>query len=165
MSIIFKCLHCQQWFTKNPRVKGKQKYCGSKECQQVRKNAWEQRKLKTDPAYKSKRQADKKRWYSKYSGDKYQSEYRKNNPEYCKKNREKQILRNQKRQILSIAAKIVKTDTLPLERAVAQDLYVLVPYKKATEKTDTKKIVKTDTLIVQMVAAQHLAGDILSDSS
>ena len=165
MSKIFKCLHCQQWFTKNPRLKGTQWYCGSKECQQARKNTWEQEELKKDPTYKSKRQAAKRKWYYSNSGDKYQSEYRKTHPEYCKENRGKQILRNQKRQILSIAPKIVKTDTLPLESAVTQDLYILVPYKKVSEKTDTKKIVKTDALIVQMVAAQHIAGDFLSDSS
>ena len=165
MSIIFKCLHCQQWFTKNPRVKGKQKYCGSKECQQVRKNVWEQRKLKKDPAYKAKRQAAKRKWYNNYTGDKYQSEYRKTRPEYCKENREKQILRNQKRQILSIAPKIVKTDTLPLEKAVTQDLYMLVPYKKVAEKTDAKKIVKTDALLVQMLDVSEYRGSLLTNSS
>ena len=165
MSKKFKCYHCQRWCTKNPRIKGKQKYCGAKECQQARKDLWEQEKLQNDPAYKVRRQAAKRRWYSKYPGYKYQSKYRKTHPEYCKENREKQILRNQKRQILEIVPKIVKTDTLSLKRAVSQDLYVLVPYKKAAEKTDAKKIVKTDALIVQMVATQQLAGDFLSDSS
>ena len=165
MSKKFKCYHCQRWCPKNPRLKGKQKYCGAKECQQARKNSWERRRLKKDPVYKAKRKTDKKRWYSQYPGHKYQSEYRKSHPEYCKGNREKQILRNQKRQILEIIPKIVKTDTLSLKRAVSQGLYVLIPYKKAAEKTDAKKIVKTDALIVQMIATQQLAGDFLSDSS
>lgn len=165
MSKTYKCHHCHGRYPKNPRLKGNQSYCNSKECQQERKNVWEREKLKNDTNYKSKRQAAKRKWYYNYSGDKYQSEYRKSHPKYCENNREKQVLRNQKRQILTTQPKIVKTDTLSPESTGLQGLYVLLPYKKAVEKTDAKKIVKTDTLIVQILAASEFRGDFLSDSS
>lgn len=165
MSKTFKCHHCHNWHKKNPRLKGVQKYCGSRECQQERKNSWEREKLKNDSTYKSKRQADKKMWYLKYPGDKYQSEYRKSHPDYCKDNRKKQVSRNEKRKITTTAQKIVKTDALTSKSVVAQELYVLVPYKNAAEKTDAKMIVKTDALIVQIVAASGLGNNFLQDSS
>ena len=165
MSKIFKCHHCHKWHKKNPRLKEVQKYCGSRECQQERKNTWERDRLKNDSTYKSKRQTDKKRWYLKYPGDKYQSEYRKSHSKYFEENQEKQVSRNENRKITTTAQKIVKTDALTSESIVAQELYVLIPYKKAVEKTDAKMIVKTDSLIVQILAASGLGNNFLPDSS
>lgn len=161
MSKTFKCLHCHQWYPKNPCLKTNQSYCGMKKCQQVRKNTWERKKLQNDATYKAKRQADKKKWYSKYPGDKYQSEYRNSHPEYCKDNREKQVSHNQKRKILTTPPTIVKTDALSPESVAPQGLYILFPYKKP----DAKKIVKTDALIVQIVAASELGNNFLQNSS
>ena len=164
MSKTFICLCCGGRHNKNPRLKIVQRYCGSKRCQQQRKNLWEKERLR-DPKYKTKRQASKRRWYLNYPGNKYQSEYRESHPDYCKENRRQQVFRNENRKITTSAPKIVKTDTLTSESVAPQGYYVLLPYEKAVEKTDAKKIVKTDTLIVQIVARTGFAGDLLPNSS
>jgi len=160
MSKKFKCHHCGQQIVGNPRIKSGQKYCGAKACQQARKNAWERKKCKTDATYKAKRASSKRNWYSKYPGDKYQSEYRRSHPDYCEKNRQNQHGHKQKRSNRTSEATIVKTDTSPLESVDTQGLYALIPYKGA----DGKKIVKTDALIVQMVDIQSVGCNFLSKS-
>lgn len=162
MSRYFRCRHCLRWCKRNPRIKSGQKYCGSRECQQARKNKWEQDKLRGDPDYKSKRQASKRKWYLGSPGHGYQKGYRESHPGYCEENRRKQILRNQKRQLLVSPPKIVNTDALTSESVVPQGLYKLLPY---LEKTDTKKIVKTDALIVQIVAGPGFGDVSMSNTS
>ena len=90
------CQHCHRRLKKNPRLKGKQRYCGSPSCQQARKNKWERKKLKADAHYKARRLAYREQWYSRYPGDKYQSTYRQAHPEYMVGNREKQRKRGKK---------------------------------------------------------------------
>jgi len=161
MSNTFICRHCRLRQRKNPRLKGPQHYCNAKACQQARKNKWEREKLQKDPVYRAKRLEDKKRWYNKHPGDKYQSAYRETHPLYCETNLAKQGSRNQKRILSHPAEKIVKTDTLTRESLTRQGLYILLPCKNP----DAKKIVKTDALIVQMLGVSEIAGDFLQDSS
>jgi hypothetical protein len=127
----------------------------------VRKNTWERKKLCDDVRYKSRRQAAKKRWYSKKPGDKYQSEYRKSHPDYCTNNRKNQVKYRQKQQLLAREAKVVKTDTLIHESSSPQELYMLLPYKI---NTDALKVVKIDALIVRMVATQGAVRNFLVNS-
>ncbi|MCK5784826.1 MAG: hypothetical protein KAH06_10280 [Desulfobacterales bacterium] len=118
-----------------------------------------------NPDYKVRRQVSNRKWRDKYLGHKYQKEYRGSHPDYCKENRRQQVSRNANRQTPAIPPKIVKTDALISESVAPQGLYVLLPYKKAVEKTDTKKIVKTDALIVQIVAGTGFTGDLFPNSS
>lgn len=148
MSKSFRCCHCQNKFAKNPRLKTRQRYCNSKSCQQARKNQWEREKLNIDATYKAKRQAAKRKWYSNYPGDQYQSAYRKTHDNYRVANREKQRKRNQRRSLIPLGQKIVKTDALKPQKADTQGLYLLSPYGKK----DVGKIVKTDAFIVQIIA-------------
>jgi len=157
----FRCAHCQGRYKKNSRLKGQQKYCGSKSCQQSRKNKWEREKLKHDKDYRDRRRESKKRWYSRYPGDQYQNVYRHSHPSYLETNRKKQQKRNKSRAIESGSAKIVKTDTLTSTSAVTRGLYILLPY----QKTDAKKIVNTDALIVQLLASGGIEDNFLVDSS
>ena len=160
MSKTFICRQCKKRYHKNPRLKGIQKYCGSAACQQFRKTEWERNKLVEDPVYQSKRQADKKRWYLKYPGYKYQSAYRKFHPSYGEDNRKKQLLRNEKRQISAASTKIVKTDTLIVESFIGGGFYALFPCKNASGE----KIVKTDALIVQLTGIQDNAAIFMNKS-
>jgi hypothetical protein len=160
MTERFRCIHCRGYFVKNPRLKGKQSYCGSKGCQQARKNLWEKNKLGHDPCYKAKRVESQKKGHRKIPRDQYQAAYRVDHPDYCRKNNEKQILRNQKRKPPPVGPKIVNTDTLIQKSIVPQGLYVLIP----CEGTDTKKIVNTDALFVQMYAAQGFDGSFMSNT-
>jgi len=153
---IFTCLHCKGVFIKNPRLKTEQRYCGSKECQQARKNEWELSKLKNDAVYKAKRKAAQERSYSKRAGDKYQSAYRKTHPDYSRENKEKQVSRNRKPKPPPSPPKIVNTDALIPKGFIPQGLYAFLPY----EDTDTRKIANTDSLLVQLYALPGI-GDYL----
>ncbi|MFA5433267.1 MAG: hypothetical protein WC319_10450 [Candidatus Paceibacterota bacterium] len=142
----FICQHCQRRVKKNPRLKGKQHYCGRTACQQARKDKWERDRLGSDPAYRDKRSGAKKNWYRGYPGDRYQHQYRQEHGDYTKSNRCNQQKRDKKITGKPSVAKIVKTDALSSKNLVPRGLYVLLPY----EKTDGKKIVKTDALIVEL---------------
>lgn len=161
MSDIFTCVHCHGRSKKNPRLKSGQKYCGSPVCQQARKNRWEREKQKHDKDYRDGRREAKKRWYSRYPGDRYQNHYRNTHPDYLESNRGKQQKRNKPHAVESGSPKIVKTDALTSETLSECRLYVLLPYNK----TGAKKIVKTDALIVQLLGTPGLEGDFLLNSS
>jgi len=143
----FICCHCRRRCRKNVRLKGHQRYCGSKSCQQARKNKWEGDRLKRDSTYRLKRCVSKKAWYGKYPGYRYQSSYRSTHPDYVSANRERQRLRaSQDAKISTVEEQIVKTDALCSEILVSKGFYVLMPYKK----TCLGKIVKTDALIIEL---------------
>ena len=108
----FVCHHCKKRYKKNPRLKIVQRYCGSKECQQARKNSWERNKLKTNSDYKQKRKASKSNWYLKRPGYEYQKNYRLSHPSYVSDNRSKQQMRNSNRNQVVHELNIVKTDAL-----------------------------------------------------
>ena len=142
----FVCVHCKSGSEQNPRLKGKQHYCGKEICRQARKNKWERDKLQNNPCYKSKRKASKRKWYGAYPGDRYQASYRETHPEYVASCREKQRQRNRERATNASAEKIVKTDALISESLSCSGLYMLLPYQTGKQE----KIVKTDALIVEI---------------
>lgn len=149
MANYFKCAHCQEKVLANPRLKGKQFYCGSKACQQARKNKWEKEKLKRDKNYRTKRLAQKAKHRRKNNSDQYQAQYRGSHPRYVKNNRSQQKQRNENRRGLSFTStseKIVKTDALALKAFLTKGLYVITPYFS----DPLEKIVKTDALIVEL---------------
>lgn len=145
---------------RNIRCKN-QKYCGSPACQLARKAAWQRNKLKTDHNYKTRQKKCKHRWRKNYPANKYQHEYRIDNPDYTEDNRAKQLERNRKRAkkqaFNQSVEKIVKMDALAQESPV---------YQMKTYQLDAsaQKIVKMDTLIVQFIAAQGLQPDNLQNS-
>jgi len=145
----FYCHHCGKKKRKNPRLKNKQSYCGSKACQQARKNKWEREKKKKDPAFYERRKAQKHHWREMRPDDVYQRPYRKKHPDYEKTNRIKQRKRNIKFTMLhtkGASTKIVKTDALSSITPVYTGLYELYPYQKDLQEN----IVKTDALIVEL---------------
>ena len=154
----FICRHCHRRVKKNPRLKGKQHYCGRAACQQARKDKWERERSRSDPAYLAKRKLAKKNWYRDYPGDRYQHHYRQEHSDYIKTNRCNQQKRGKKITGKQALPKIVKTDALSFENLVPRGLYVLLPYKK----TDGKKIVKTDAFIVELRACSDFRKIMLS---
>ena len=146
-SSYFTCRHCGQRCVRNFRIKGGQHYCGSRACQQARKNKWERDKLHRDESYRLHRSSVKKYCYQRHRGDRYQCSYRENHPHYTASNRTQQHDRNLRRiSAKASASKIVKTDALDATSLIAGGLYVLSPFCES----DTKKIVKTDALIVEL---------------
>ncbi len=51
MAVTFKCKNCKQIKPINPRLKGKQKYCGDPACQRSRKTNWHNNRMATNTEY------------------------------------------------------------------------------------------------------------------
>ncbi|MFW6224397.1 MAG: hypothetical protein ACOC4R_01925 [Bacteroidota bacterium] len=148
MAAYFHCCCCKQRKKKNPRLKSGQRYCGSRSCQQARKNKHEHERLKNDPGYYAKLRAQKANWQDKQLGS-YHKTYRANHPDYSLGNLILQKTRYQRAKtcpVPGLEPKIVKTDPLTSEMLIESGLYEIRPYKTHPGK----KIVKTDALIVAL---------------
>ncbi len=160
----FYCRYCGKRTRKNPRIKNNnQNCCGSRRCQQSRKNLWEKKKLKNDVIYNAKRKSQKANWRKKRPVDKYQKEYRDSHPFYAESNRNRQRLRNKNASKIALEnknRKIVKTDALTSESPIREGLYEILPFTMRPGK----KIVKTDTLIVE-IRAHHMFPSFLVPQS
>jgi hypothetical protein len=135
-------------FDANPRLKGNQQYCGDPKCQRVRKHAWQKAKMTTDKKYRAKQIACLQRWRKRRPLHQYQKLYRESHPEYVEKNREKQCLRNDKRQQcvqLTPLEKIVKMDAFQ-DQPIKSGLYWLAPWAMDA----SEKIVKMDAFVVEL---------------
>jgi len=155
MPEIIICSHCKEKIKANPRLKGNQKYCGNPDCRRERKRLWQQEKMKNDKDYKGKQIYNKKRWQNKRHWDEYMSDYRQDNPEYVKINRQKQTERNKtrsQREKEEKAAKIVKMDSL-LASPEKTNTYEMTRLKRDS----SGKIVKMDSLMVQLKQIQPLS--------
>lgn len=152
MASYFHCCHCGKRTRSNPRLKVRQKYCGSKSCQQSRKNKWEREKLDKDSLYRQRRTLQKSQWRKNRPSYRYQSFYREGHPDYVDSNRKKQQIRNnhiKKPNTEDSVSNIVKTDALTSAPLIRCGLYELLPYKTSLDKN----IVKTDALIVELLAS------------
>jgi len=146
MPRTFTCQHCGKVTTSNPRLKKKQKYCSSAGCQNARKRAFD-RKVDSTSEGRMLRKQRNKRWREKSPAHVYQRIYRNLHPNYESSNRQKQKIRNKKRQKKS-SSMIVKTDTIFLQ-PLYDGVYAGFKVKKG-------KIVKTDAFMLQM----HIQQDI-----
>ena len=123
-----RCKNCSKSFAisaKHP----KQTYCRRKECQRVRKNKWQRRKLSIDEDYR-KNQADcQERWVDKHPG--YWKQYREKNPKSVQRNKEKQRERNRinrrKPPGKSKRSVIAKMDAKDWQKPSISGLYELIP--------------------------------------
>lgn len=130
---------CGVLFVPCPQVP-KQKYCSKKECQQVRKREWNKQKLVSDSDYREARKDAQQKWKNKRPT--YYKEYRAHHPEYTKKNREQQRVRNRKRRQ---DQPIAKTDeSIPIKH-LSTGRYRIIPIRD-------NMIAKTDECIVEIVA-------------
>jgi len=148
MTKYFYCCCCKQRKKKNPRIKSGQRYCGSKACQQARKNKHERERLKNDPDYYARRKAQKADWQNKQQGS-YHKTYRANHPDYTLGNLILQKTRYQRATtcpVPGVGPKIVKADALTSVKLIESGLYEIRPYKTHPDG----KIVKTDALIVAL---------------
>lgn len=133
---------CGVLFVPCPQVP-KQKYCSKKECQQARKREWNKHKLASDPDYREARKDAQQKWKNKRPT--YCREYRADHPEYTKRNREQQRVRNGKRRQDQPVSKIAKTDeSIPINH-LSTGRYRIIPIRN-------DMIAKTDECIVEIVA-------------
>ena len=146
MQITFRCQSCCQQRPINPRLKGKQNYCGLPACQRARKKRWHQQAMATDEDYRAQQQECMQKWRKERPLHRYQKGYRANHPAYVEANRQKQRIRNHNRQKHAppqAYEMIVKMDALTIEESNA---YVMTSFTIDA----SANIVKMDTLFVQL---------------
>lgn len=108
--ITFRCVCCRRIRPRNPRVKN-QSYCGDKRCQQARKSKWQRERQQTDPDYQTNKKESQEIWSQKNPD--YWKQYRREHPEYCRRNRQMQLIRDRSRRInASCDDHLAKMDTL-----------------------------------------------------
>lgn len=142
MKSTFICQHCGKSEPRDPRIK-KQKYCSSRACQNARRLTSNKVRAKKSPGSCSLRQVRNKRWRDTYPAHEYQKDYRKNHPDYVKRNREMQTTRNKKSQKESPSI-IVKTYVIP-PQPLRDGAYMGFEVKNG-------KIVKTYAYMAQRLA-------------
>jgi len=136
MSQKIRCANpnCRRPFVPDPRVKD-HRYCGRKECRRLRKRRWQSEKMKTDPDYRKNQQESHQCWMEQNRD--YYKRYRAKNPEYVKRNRLLQKLRDQKRRDRSLA----KMDASEGRNHIESGTYLLVPPSLAKKDTSGQKVV------------------------
>ena len=88
------CCHCADFFTPSPRHKN-QVYCMKPDCRRARKAAWKRNKTQTDSDYRYNQKLANQKWAKTRPG--YWTDYRDLHPEYVKRNRILQSVRNRRR--------------------------------------------------------------------
>ena len=144
--ITFRCVCCRRLRPRNPRVKI-QKYCGSKSCQQARKNKWQREKQQTDPDYRANKKESQSSWQERNPG--YWKQYRSNNSEYCEMNRRRQKIRDHNRRCAvgtaRTCSRLAKKDALEQFFYDTTESYYILPVVADLAKKDalTVKIIPT----------------------
>jgi hypothetical protein len=88
------CCHCADFFTPSPRHKN-QVYCMKPDCRRARKAAWKRNRTQTDPDFRYSQNLANQKWAKAHRG--YWTGYRDLHPEYVKRNRILQSVRNRRR--------------------------------------------------------------------
>ena len=109
------CRYCHEWFDPSP-FHPKQTVCISPECQRRRRNDYHRNKIATDSEYRLTCAESRKKWRERNSG--YQRSYRNRHEDYCKRNRQKQCVRNQKRKLSLIVKNNLAIDVKQLATEV-----------------------------------------------
>ena len=100
-----RCRYCKSLFIPDPRVGERQKTCGDPLCQKAHKAENNARWRKSNPDYSRNDYPRLKEWLDQHPG--YLNEYRQTHPEYVKKNREAQRVRDRSKKLrLDIQAEI-----------------------------------------------------------
>jgi len=87
------CLACSTFFTPRNRL---QNFCSNPDCQRVRKNLWQKKKLATDLTYREEQRLAQKKWLQ--NNPDYWKKYRRKNQEKTNRNRSLQKIRNMRRE-------------------------------------------------------------------
>jgi hypothetical protein len=126
-----RCVHCSCLFFPDPRVKN-QRYCGKKDCQRARKRLWQKEKLARDPDYKLNQRDSNEQWRNRHPD--YWKLYRLSKPEYTRRNRELQKVRD------SREINLAKMDASEPQPIVIQGTYYLMPESADLAKMDASAV-------------------------
>lgn len=140
-----KCVCCGCWFTPRANVPNQQ-YCSCRTCQNARRQLWRKQKLRIDADYRADQYASQKRWCEKNPD--YWERYRARHPDYCQKNRERQKVRNQRRDLIGkqAAGLIAKRYASTGRNSVISGYYNLVPSDGTTIAKRYALLVKLDVV-------------------
>ena len=100
-----ECPYCKTRFTPHPKVGDRQKICGKLACKKALKSDNNRKWRQRNPDYYSKGYSRLKDWLEENQG--YLKRYRGSHPEYVKKNREAQRVRDRRKKLrLDIQAQL-----------------------------------------------------------
>ena len=136
-----KCCGCRKMFAVYVHIPDQQ-YCCERKCQNKRRQKWRKQKMVSDKDYQANQYDAQKRWCRKNQD--YWGRYRDDHPDYVKRNRQLQRLRNSrrdagKRQRQSIA----KRYALAEKKEDISGYYKMIP-------ADEQLIAKSDVLLVKI---------------
>ncbi len=155
----FICKNCGQKNRPNPRLRGRQAFCGHSQCQRARKCLWQKRKMAHDPVYRQQQLAALRDWRQNRPLHQYQSLYRERNPEYVQRNRELQRLRNQRYRQDAANCRNAMTARM---NAIGMQLILTGIYLLALALCSgadmSKKIVKMDAFFSQQSVIKDVIG-------
>ena len=139
------CIHCQSPFRPHHKVPN-QKFCSNTKCQTARRLIWQKQKLKKDEDYKKNQAIAQKAWAKR--NPEYWRNYRKNHPEYVRRNRMLQKRRNfrsrQRIKYPEINDQIIaKMNELDVKSNLLSGYYMLYPITNG-------KIAKMDKMLVKI---------------
>jgi len=128
-------------FTVYAHVPGQQ-YCSERKCQNQRRQKWRKQKMASDKDYKANQSDAQKRWCSKNQG--YWQRYRDEHPDYVKRNRQQQMVRNARRNADKREYEpIAKRYALDEKKTDISGYYKLIP-------ADERLIAKSDVSLVKL---------------
>jgi hypothetical protein len=141
------CPYCHKPFDPSP-FHPNQRVCLSPECQRQRRRDYHRNKIATDSEYRQVCTDSRKKW--REDNPDYQRQYRLQHADYCEQNRQKQKVRNQKRQV----AVIVKNN-------LAIDVKQL-PARVWMTGPGIDEIVKNNLAISQVIILQTVGGSAMT---
>jgi hypothetical protein len=137
------CFYCHKPFDPSP-FHPKQTVCLSLEYQRRRRSDYHRKKIATDSEYRQSCIDSQKKW--RESNPDYQRRYRSGHEAYCKQNRQKQLVRNQKRKLSMIVKNNLAIDVKRL------------PAKVWMAGPGLDGIVKNNLAISQVLIMQTVGG-------
>ena len=138
-----KCSHCGRMFAPSPRVR-EQRYCSEAGCQRARKRLWQKQKMARDEDYRNNQREAQRTWMQKRPD--YWRQYRRRNPQYVQRNRERQRERNRLRGSCSqgsILHPIAKMDAIQPQAPLFSGRYRLIPLPGPS-------VAKMDAILVEI---------------
>jgi len=138
----FVCRHCRCEKSANPRLKGKQSFCGEPPCQRARKAAWKRGKMEQDSDYRLNHIEGNRSWRKSHPD--YWREYRRKNPEKEKRNRLLQKLRRIRARgdassVIESPPSVAKVDALISKELQLDSLFWIKP-----------AVAKVDAILVEI---------------
>jgi len=130
---VIRCAACSRLFEARSQCP-RQAYCARLACQRERRRRWQLAKRLSDPDYRYNQRNAQRAWSRR--NPTYWQEYRKGHPEYCERNRHKQLAKNRSR----VKAIFVRLRSTHFSGAIPAGVYRLVRLSGHLAKMDSSDI-------------------------